>query len=359
MKVLHVINSLAIGGAEKLVVDSLVYYKNELEQVDLLALKKTKKNFEERVPNNTKIDFLTNKSIYSPILILKIIPYLKKYDIFHVHLFPALYWVVLAKLISFSKVKIVYTEHSTENKRRKNKILKYLDRFIYGKLDFIGCISEATKHNLENHLNNRNKNISVIFNGIDLKDFVNSEDNSNNSYDFFEKDSFILIQVSSFRVQKDQKTVIRALQLLPEKIKLILVGDGNLRASNEELVKELNLQNRVKFLGIRNDIPMLMQYADVCILSSLYEGFGLAILEGMASKKPSIASNVDGLREIVENYGLLFEQGSEKQLSYQIMKLYQNKLYYNEVAIKCYRRALEFDIKQMVNQYIKVYENVI
>src|SRR5690606_24077441 len=256
MKVLYVINSLAIGRAEKLVADSLLYYKTELEQVDLLALKKTKKSFSERIPNDIKIDFLTKKRLYSPILILKIIPYIKKYDILHVHLFPALYWVVLAKLISFSKVKIVYTEHSTENKRRKNKVLKYLDRFIYRKLDFIGCISEATKSNLENHLKTRNKKISVIFNGIDLKEFLNPTANSDNVYNFFEKGSFILIQVSSFRVQKDQKTVIRALPSLPEKIKLILVGDGNLKLSNEELVKKLNLQDRVKFLGTRNDIPM-------------------------------------------------------------------------------------------------------
>jgi len=359
MRIAHIINSLSIGGAEKLAVDSILHYKNKIDLVDLIVLKKTKINFQHVIHSNVSVTYLTDKSVYSPKLIFKLIPILKKYDIIHIHLFPALYWVVLAKILSFSKTKLVYTEHSTDNRRRQSSFFKLLDRYIYSKLDFIGCISQATKDNLIKHLNYKKDNISVIFNGLELDNFCDFNNNLKPTFDFFETDSFILIQVSSFRKQKDQKTVIRSLQYLPDSIKLLLVGEGELRKVNEQLVADLNLNNRVRFLGNRNDIPALMSFADICILSSVYEGFGLAVLEGMISKKPSIASDVSGLREIVNGYGLLFEQGNEKELASQILKLYQNHDLYKKVAQQCYDRALEFDIKKMVEHYTKAYEKLV
>jgi len=358
MKVAHIINSLSIGGAEKLAIDSLPYYINGLNHIDLIVLKKTKTNFESLLPVGVNPIYLTDKSLYSPLLIFKLIPILRKYDIVHIHLFPALYWVVLANFFSLGKTKLAYTEHSTHNKRRNNFVFKIFDKFIYSKLNFIGCISQATEENLVHHLKSQKLNTSVIFNGIDLSKFE-SVHGADLLYNYFDKESFVLIQVSSFRAQKDQKTVIQSLQYLPDSIKLLLVGDGELKSSNEELVEELNLNNRVKFLGNRNDIPQLMSYADVCVLSSHYEGFGLAVLEGMISKKPSIASDVEGIREVVKGYGLLFERGNAKELANLVLQLYSNEIYYNEIANNCYNRALEFDIRDMVKQYIDKYEKMV
>ncbi|WBX74137.1 glycosyltransferase [Tenacibaculum pacificus] len=359
MKILQIINSLETGGAEKLMVDSVPVYSKQVEFIDVLLLKDSNTKFREKLQSkNIKVTSLTKGSLYNPLLFFKIIPFFKKYDVIHAHLFPTLYWVVLAKLISFSKISIVYTEHSTNNKRRDNVIFKLIDKFIYAKLSKIGCISEGTFTNLEEHIGTSEK-LSVITNGIVLEDFNNQQVKQKAlTYDFFSKEDFVLIQVSSFREQKDQKTLIKSLQLLPKKVKLLLVGDGHLRKENEMLVKELDLIDRVKFLGNRYDIPELMNYADVDVLSSVYEGFGLVVVEGMAAGKPVIASNVSGVKEIVENSGLLFEVGNEKELSKKIQFL-MNENNYNEIADKCYLRAQDYSIKKMVDNYIKIYKSCI
>src|SRR5690606_7963420 len=132
MRVLHIINSLETGGAEKLLIDSLSLYRERGVQVDLLLLNGRRTPFFEKIEANStfRVICLANKSIYNPLLSLKIVTYLRKYDIVHGHLFPVLYWLALAKLISFGKGKIVYTEHSTSNRRRSHTVLKYIDRIV-------------------------------------------------------------------------------------------------------------------------------------------------------------------------------------------------------------------------------------
>lgn len=358
MKVLQVITSLRTGGAEKLILDSVPIYQKKGIITDVLILSDEDTVFRNKLEKCTqgKIFVLTKGSVYNPLLIFKIIPYIKHYDIIHAHLFPTLYWVVLAKWISFSKSKIVYTEHSTHNKRRESKIFQYIDQFIYSKLDYIGCISEATKINLKKHLKFKKDDITVVLNGIELSNFINTK---KTKFSLFDKNSFVLIQVSSFREQKDQPTLINALVNLPSNIKLLLVGEGKLRKDNEALVQKLGLQDRVIFLGNRNDIPDLMRYADVCILSSHYEGFGLAVLEGMAANKPVIASDVSGVKEIVENFGLLFDKGNAEDLANKIMSLYKDENYYQKIQKACFLRANDFDIEKMVDTYINEYKKAI
>ena len=94
-------------------------------------------------------------------------------------------------------------------------------------------------------------------------------------------------------------------------------------------------------------------------MSSHYEGFGLTSVEGMASGKPFIASDVDGLREVVEGAGFLFKHGDYKQLSNIILELTQNADLYNTVAEKCFHRARQYDISKMVDGYMSVYQNLL
>ena len=200
--------------------------------------------------------------------------------------------------------------------------------------------------------------MKVISNGIDLNIF-NKNKIDNQDYILFSKDDFILIQVASFSLQKDQDTIVRALALLPSKFKLLLVGDGKRRKEVEELVNKLDLKERVMFLGNRVDVPNLLNYADVNVLSSHFEGFGLTVVEGMAMSRPSIASDVDGVREILDGYGLLFKKGDEKELATLLLKLESDKYFYQKISNSCYERAKEYDITKMVDSYIDEYKKLI
>ncbi len=274
----------------------------------------------------------------------------------HVHLFPTLYWVVLAKWLSFSKTKIVYTEHNTYNKRRDNFIFKYIDKIIYKGIDSIITISEEVDSNLKKHLK-YSHNFNLINNGVDLGNLINNLGYQKKEF-FNDSEAIFIIQVSSFRAQKDQPTLIRAISLLPDNYKLLLIGDGDLRKKNENLVNQLGIFNRVKFLGLRSDIPELLNTSDITVLSSYHEGLSLSSIEGMACK-PFIASNVPGLREIVQGAGILFEKGNAEELAYHIQKLGSNQSYYNQIAIQCRERAQHYDLSTMVEKYLEVYKNVL
>lgn len=361
MKILHIINSLATGGAEKLLLESIPIYNEKGIISDLLVLNGTKQPFLEELEktNCCSIYKLGSGSVYNPFLIFRIIPFLKKYDVVHVHLFPSLYWVALAKLISFSNVKLIYTEHSTSNKRRNNLFFKTLDAFIYSKYTKIVSITQQVDFNLKSHLDFKsNKPFEIIQNGLNLNKI--KEAKAYDKSDFFEDiHSKIIIQVARFYEPKDHKTVIKAIALLPKELKLILVGDGILKTELEQLVKALDLQNRILFLGVRKDVLQLLKTADVIVLSSKHEGLSLSCIEGLASGKPFIASNVEGLKEVVKGAGILFELENEKDLAEKIIQLLENENYYNEIVLKCQLKANEFDIDKMTESYLLLYKNCI
>ena len=168
MKILHIINSLATGGAEKLIIETLPLYAKQGLKIDLLLLNGAAHPFLEELASKKccEIFNLGTSSVYNPITIFKIIPYLKKYDIVHVHLFPAQYWVVLAKLLSFSKTKLIFTEHNTTNRRLENPIFRFIDKWIYQFYAGVIAITAEIKTLLLKHTALSEVRFTVIENGV-------------------------------------------------------------------------------------------------------------------------------------------------------------------------------------------------
>jgi glycosyltransferase involved in cell wall biosynthesis len=362
MKILQIINSLATGGAEKLILETTPLLNNQGIQTDVAVLNGNSYPFLEALKKLKccAIFSLGTKSVYNPVLIFKIIPYLKKYDIIHVHIFPALYWVALAKMLSFSKTKLVYTEHSTSNNRRKKLIYKIVDRWIYAFYSKIITIAPEVDANIKSHLGFKKDRFILILNGINLKSIKASKPISKtNLLPKLNGDFKILIQVASFRYPKDQKTVIKALKKLGDHVVLLLVGDGPLRPECENLVKTLGLTNRVVFLGIRMDVIPLLKASDIIILSSHHEGLSLASIEGMASGKPFIAADAPGLGDIARNAGLVFPINDDVELAKQINKLLKDKSFYNETVTNCLERASNYNIDKSIDKIVKVYKSLI
>lgn len=359
MKVLQIIDSLATGGAEKLILDSVPLYRKQAVDMDVLVLKDANYPFMKKLKENSscKIFILGSGSVYNPVYIFKIAKILPQYDIAHVHLFPAQYWAVLAKVWSKAKTKLIFTEHNTSNRRIQNKFLGLIDRYFYRKFDKIVAISSEIRGVLKSHTKQSDNKFQVIHNGVDIKDILSAQKLKKTSIGFLEKD-FVLIQVSSFRQPKDQFTLIKALIHLPDNIKLLLVGEGQNLKSCKDLANKLNLINRVIFLGLRSDVPQLLKTADVVVLSSHYEGMSLSSIEGMVSGRPFIASDVPGLREIVKGAGILFEKGNDEALANEIKKLSSDQNLYRKTVEDCLSRAKAFDISKMVLSYVSLYKDV-
>jgi hypothetical protein len=359
MKILHIINNLEIGGAEKLLTEILPKinnYANIEASLYLLNSKDTSLKL-NLIENKVKILGDNKKGFLNIKNLVKLLRVVKKYDVIHIHLFPAQYLILILKII-FPNKKYVTTEHSTHNRRRNIKLLRLLEKLVYSLYDKVICISEATKLNLIQWIKSQNNNKYIIINnGVDINKFKNG-----NAYDkslFFSKEDKIVCMVGRLTEQKDQATIIKAMNELPENIKLLLVGEGIKRGYLENMVKNYNLEKRIKFLGNRDDIPNILKTIDISIISSNWEGFGLVAVEGMAAGKPIIASNVEGLKEVVSGAGLLFEKGNHKELANLIKKLLENEAYYKEVLNKCIKRAKKYDIDVMVEKYLEVYQEML
>lgn len=348
LKVLHVIYSLEVGGAQRLITDLLPELKNSGVCPAVLVNRRLYNDFEKKLEDNgISIISINVKSNYSFFIIYKLLKLTSRFDIIHVHLFPALYLLAFVRL--FRNVRLVYTEHNTTNRRRHKLYLNRIERFVYNRYDNVISVSEDAQNELLKWLgaSNLDRRYRVIRNGIDLVSF--KIEKRRKPY------PVTLLMVSRFAEAKDQPTLIKALTHLNEKTHVIFVGDGQRRMECELLANSLGVVERVHFKGWQSDIPSFISKADIGILSSHWEGLPLTVLEMMAGGIPVIASDVDGVRQIVKGAGLLFPEGDEKALAEAITRLVDNKVFYNEICERCLCRSLEYDIKTTAQEYKNVY----
>lgn len=355
MKVLQVITSLQTGGAEKLLLEISPLLIKKGYSVDVLLLRNKNTPFRRQLEKVGIKVFSISETMnyYNPFFCIKLLPFMKGYDIIHVHLFPTLYWVALSNTLRVKKIPLIYTEHSTSNRRRKYKCLKWIEAIVYKQYQKIIAISEGAYKNLTAYMPVKLP-LVIINNGIDVKSISEAEPLS---LSFITGSVKHIIQVASFREQKDQDTVIKALSLLPDTYHVSFVGTGDRINICKSLAESLNLKDRVHFLSVRTDVPNILKSADIVVMSSHYEGFGLAAAEGMAAGKPVLATDVAGLREVVGDRDLLFKVGDYQMLAYKIRSL-ENPALYELKSQYCLNRAQQYDIQFMVDEYAKVYMSV-
>ncbi|MDA3854146.1 MAG: glycosyltransferase family 4 protein [Bacteroidales bacterium] len=356
MKVLHVINSLEGGGAEKLLTEILPLLKQQGCETELLLLSDNNNVFKvEDIPT-----FVIGGNIYSVFNIFKVRKYLKRgYDIIHVHLFPAQYFIAFASFLFRHNSKIVFTEHSNNNRRWNKWVFKGIEKFVYRRYDRIIAITDAVKSNILAWVGSESVDIEVINNGVDLKRFEQPVYQIRDISNRLSEEDIILMMTSSFSEAKDHNTVIRALCHLPSKYKLVLVGEGKMRSEIEALVNDLKVNGRVLFLGFRDDAERLMKSVDINIQSSHWEGFSGVALEAMAAGIPFIGSDVDGIKDVVAGHGILFQQGDDKELASKILALIDDEAYYQRVVRDCQLRAQDFSIDVMVDSLQLLYKSLI
>lgn len=364
MKILQVINTMETAGAEKLLSD-LIRIFNQVKDVkcDLLVFKSNNERLlnDLKKNNNLTVYELEFRSIYNPLIIFKLIKIFNGYDIIHSHLFPAQYYVALVNLFSCRKTKLVFTEHCTTNTRVENYLYSFINKFIYRLYNKTICIAEEIQEFYIKYTGLDESFFPLIYNGVDLNRIYNSKKIDLNK--FFNKahdgDSKFIVQVSAFRKQKDQITLIESIQFLPENFKVIFIGIGPEIEKSKKIVNKLGLDNRVVFLGLRNDVSNFLVSSNYNVLSTKYEGMSLSCIEGMASGKPFLASDVPGVSNLVGNYGVLFPLGKSEILAKKIIKLEEDTAYKNSVIQRCKQRASEFSLELISSNYIKLYKEII
>jgi len=169
--------------------------------------------------------------------------------------------------------------------------------------------------------------------------------------------------VARFEKQKDHSTLIRALEGLKNlKWELGLVGDGPLFEDTRDMVHQFNLEDRVKFLGRRSDVPEILSKADIFVLASFWEGFPRSILEAMRASLPVVASTVAGVPEAVDDgeTGFLVKPGSVDQIQDRLQLLIQDSGLRERLG-KNARLKYEkyFTFERMARKTLDIYETVL
>jgi N-acetyl-alpha-D-glucosaminyl L-malate synthase BshA len=174
----------------------------------------------------------------------------------------------------------------------------------------------------------------------------------------------VLLHVSNYRPVKRPDEVIRIFARVAREVpsRLLLVGDGPELPRAEGLAVELGVRDRVELLGQRGEMERLLPCADMLLLPSESESFGLAALEGMACGVPPAASRVGGLPEVVEDgvSGLLEPIGSEERLSDRIVELLRDPEAHAAMSAAARRRAVDkFDEPIGVSAYEAAYSRLL
>ncbi len=290
--------------------------------------------------------------------------YQRDIKIVHAHSPKAAMWLKLFCLLNRKTFKFIYTIHGIHFVHYKFplNILFTIYEIITNRMfvDALICVG-IDDYNLAKKLKLiSDEKLFLIENGIDLTEFENLEDYSIKK-EFNIKNEKIIVTVCRLHYQKDIETAIRAIKLLEnEKIKFLIVGDGPERNKLEKLTKSLKLENKVIFLGHRNDVNRILKIADIFVLSTKWEGLALVILESFASKIPVIASNVHGNTSVIVNgeNGLLFKFKDPKDLAKKILLLLRDENLRARIVENAYNSVKSrFNVERMIRRYDNLYSH--
>lgn len=248
----------------------------------------------------------------------------------------------------------------------KTKVHWLVERAAIRWADAITCCSDAVRQFVLAHVNGQASKFLTIHNGVDLESFSRSRAASRAELKLREG-GFVIGTVSRLDEPKKGLTVmLRALADLAGRDGIppwqwALVGDGPARDRLRSIAAESGLAGQVMFAGLRDDVASVLPVMDIFVCPSLYEGFGIAIVEAMAAGRPVIASDVGGIPEIVVHgdTGLLVPPGDAAALADAIATLLTRPDQARAMGARGLARVRErFSIEQAVQQHQQLYESL-
>ncbi len=317
---------------------------------------------------NTEEYPLFDYTPYDTTLTSKLVDVVKyeKLDLLHVHYaIPHATVAFLAKQILADEgiyIPVVTTLHGTDvTLVGSDRSFAPVVAFSINQSDGVTAVSNHLRHQTCEQLKIK-KEIEVIYNFIDFSRFsrLNKEHFRKAIAPEGEK---ILVHTSNFRKVKRIEDVILTFEIVQKKIpsKLLLMGDGPERPRMERLCRELGLYEHVRFLGKQDAIEEILAVADLFVIPSANESFGLAALEAMACEVPVISSNAGGLPEVNIHgvTGFLSDIGDVESMGANALMLLENEDMLKQFSRNALEQARKFDISIILPQYEAYYEEIL
>ncbi len=379
IKIAHIITKLELGGAQKVVIHTASHL--DISRYSSIIISGAGGALENEVKNNSGIKYFFIPELIREvnpvkdiIALVKIIGLLKKEKVNLVHTHSSKAGILGRWAAWFAGIRvIVHTFHGFGFHDFQNPIIRNLFVFvervtarITKKLVFV------SRSNIKKALANgigREKQYVLARAGIDIRKFSDCRVNVAEKKKSLgiEPDAPVAGMIACFKLQKNILDFLAAANLIriavPE-VKFLLVGDGQLRERIEKRIRELDMEGQFILTGWRDDINEIIQTFDVLVSTSLWEGLPCIFLEAMSASKPVIATDVDGVSEVVKdgvNGFLVSPSGGKVEKTAEfVIKLLKDK----ELAARMGKNGNskleeEFDINRVVKDLEEIYEGVV
>ncbi len=362
-KILHLISSLEVGGAEKMLV-ALLQEARQSDQLDYVVVVMNNKVNPQLGETLKAIGypvyfFNREPSHQHPKYLLRLLAIIHEHNVglIHSHNSGSRLWSLLCKL-RHPGLRLVFTFHDTNTAVRYRPFYRWLHRTW---INHNIAISDAVKQEcLEAGIPNTTK----IYNGVNTRLF------DGESHRLFQTDRLEIINVARMQhPKKGQDILLHALKRCKKEgipFRCRLVGGVNRETQSsyeylQALTKELGLENDVEFITDRSEVADLLKTSDLFILPSRYEGFGLVVIEAMAAGLAVITSDIDGPRELVRHgkNGLLFRSENAEDLFNKISQIYRQQDEARAMAREATGTAKDYDISLMRERYEALYQQLL
>lgn len=285
-------------------------------------------------------------------------------DVLHVHYaIPHAVCAILAKDMAGSDVGIVTTLHGTDiTVLGYDSSLKGAIKYGIEKSDVVTAVSNSLAQETMD-LIAPNKDIETIYNFIDEREYTKKDPGNLKELLGIKPHEKVVIHVSNFRKVKHVPDIVESFKLIHKDVpsKLLLVGDGPEKHPIMKSIKGTSIENDVLFLGKQESLSELYAIADLMLLLSEKESFGLVLLEAMACGVPCIGTNVGGIPEVIINgeNGYIVELGDCEKVAEYGMKILQNPTLHKQIVDRSQEIIQDrFSSKSIVEQYEAMYERV-
>lgn len=377
MKTIQILGNAAYGGSTYLWIEWAKFLVSQGWQVDVQSTDEQTVDVLRDIPGLRVIDTIViPREVALPqdikaLLQLCALIRRKRYDIVHTGMTTAGFvarlaaWLAATPIILHDAQGWPATEYSSLAEHLVYAPLSYIAGMMSTHVICAGNATAALAYKLHTCPRDR---LTVIANGIDSRPFVNALHDDSGSRLRRElgipADYLLIGNANRLAPQKDNATLIRAMahlsSLLPERrFQLLLAGDGPQWEPLMHLVCELGLQEQVRFLGFRRDIPAFLAAIDVFVNVSLWEGLSISLLEAMAAARPIVTSSILPNAELIvhEQQGLLVEPKSPAQTAHAIARLVREPQLARQCAVQAQQRAVsEYGIERRLQESWQLYQ---
>ncbi len=365
IKVLHIVYSLHLGGAERVVTNYALHHDRQVYEPVVVALTQGGPLEDDLNAAGVTTYILGKRLGFDPRVILKLARIMRDegVKIVHVHTPLANNWGVPAALLSGVRT-VIRTEHGLFRRERQyyiflNAVLGLFNRQI------LACSNRAKDSHVAMDPPSRRK-YRTIYNGIDVAQYRNPGDTSKlrKELNLPEGTSVVGI-IGSLIPLKGHRTFLRMAELVARDrpaVRFLIVGEGPLHGELESLARERGLAKQVIFTGVRRDIPELLSLMNVFVLSSYSEAHPLTILEAMAAGKAVVATDVGGNAESVVHgeTGFIVPPDDSETLYREVKRLLEDPELAARMGKNGYERVRrEFTVEKMVSETEAVYEQFV